>query len=112
MNQEKINQVLAEIKDKISSAMGNDLIQARLFGSCARGDYNNESDMDIVLFTRCSREKNEEYLDSLIDIGADIMNGYDVLVNFIYFPMQEFEKRKSWYPLFENIDREGVTFYG
>ncbi len=38
-----------------------DLSDVILYGSCARGDYHEDSDVDIVLLTKCDRIAVERY---------------------------------------------------
>lgn len=45
-------------KEAVYSAhrlMGADLAEMILYGSCARGDYGKDSDIDIALLTKCGR---------------------------------------------------------
>lgn len=45
------------------------------------------------------------------DSGTVVVK-YFTVVNFVLLPYEEFEKKKSWYGYFKNIDREGIKLYG
>ena len=45
--------------------MGGDLKAVILYGSCARGDFAEDSDVDIALLTRCNRKEGKKYDDGL-----------------------------------------------
>ena len=107
-----IKQCSSEAAILAQIAMDEELEQVILYGSCARGDYNDDSDMDIALLTNCDRLEAKKYAKKLSDIAAILMNHYHQIVNFVCLPIEEFNTKKSWYPYFQNIDSEGVLLYG
>lgn len=112
MNQNLIDRVIFEFTEMIQKNIGEDIVQCRLFGSCARGDYSDYSDIDIVLLTNCGREESEQYTDILIDIVTELAMKYFVVVNALCIPFKEYEEKKSWYVFFVNIEEEGRVIYG
>ena len=107
MNQSLIDRVILEFTEMIQKNIGENVVQCRLFGSCARGDYSDYSDIDIVLLTNCDREESEQYTDILIDIVTELAMKYFVVVNALFIPFKEYEEKKSWYDFFANIEEEG-----
>ena len=97
---------------EIPELLQNDVEEIVLYGSYARGDYTEDSDIDIAILTRSDRKSNESYGDQLDEIATRI--GYDTyeIVNYVCLPFKEFEEKKSWYPYFQSIEREGVILYG
>ena len=112
MNKDLIDTIIVEFVQKIHEHIGDDVVQCRLFGSCARGDYHDDSDIDIILLTDCDRKESEKYTDILIDIVTDIAMKYFVVINALFIPFKEFEEKKSWYDFFVNIEKEGQVIYG
>ncbi|MCH5248650.1 MAG: nucleotidyltransferase domain-containing protein [Lachnospiraceae bacterium] len=112
MNKDLIDSIIVEFVQKIQECIGDDVVQCRLFGSCARGDYHDDSDIDIILLTNCDRKESERYTDILIDIVTDIAMKYFVVINALCIPFNEFEEKKSWYDFFVNIEKEGQVIYG
>ena len=49
MNHEIIENVKKRIVDEVPNLMKTDLIEIILFGSCARGDYENDSDILTIV---------------------------------------------------------------
>lgn len=82
-----------------------------LYGSCARGDYTADSDVDIAILTECDREQVKKYTAQLDDIAAQIGMDTMAIVNFVCLPIKEFDEKKAWYPYFMNIERDGVILY-
>jgi len=112
MDNTLINKVIQEFTNKIHIIMGENLIQCRMYGSCARGDYDDYSDIDIILLTKCNRTESEEYTEALLDIVTDLALKYMVVINTLCVPFSEYEDKKTWYDLFINIENEGRIIYG
>lgn len=55
LSNEIIEKIKVEATEEIKEIMFSDLIQVILYGSCARGDYHADSDVDIALLTKCDR---------------------------------------------------------
>lgn len=102
------NHIRNMITLKATSLIGTDLRKIILFGSYARGDFTDDSDIDIAVLT----ESGENYLEKMSDISLDVMESDNAVVNFICIPFSEFQKKKSWYPFYKNIDKEGIVWYG
>ena len=112
MNKDDIRKTKEVLNRSIPSLLNQDLVKMTMYGSCARGDYTDDSDIDIVLFTRCDRLEAKKYDDELMDIVTDIAMDIGTMVEYICIPVKEFEKKKSWYGYFQNIEREGIVLYG
>lgn len=107
-----IEKVKIEATDMVTAVMGKDLLKVVLYGSCARGDYTQDSDIDIALITACDRLEAKKYSDKIAEISMQLAMKYFSIVNFVCLPYDEFIQKKSWYLYFQNIDSEGEVLYG
>lgn len=107
-----IEKIKSESVPMVKRALGNDLYEIILYGSCARGDFNEDSDIDIVLLTKCDRTESKKYGSVLAQIATELALKYFAVVNFVCLPKEEYDEKKVWYPYFKNIDHEGVSLYG
>lgn len=112
LTEHTISDVKEEIVIRVNEIMDSDLVAIILYGSCARGDYTHDSDIDIALLTRCDRKEAKKYENVLARISTDLAMKYFVIVNFVCLPYDEFEEKKTWYSYFMNIEREGELLYG
>lgn len=112
LDEKIINIVKLEAVKMTSELMKDDLIEVILYGSCARGDYTDDSDIDIALITKCGRMEAKEYTEALASIATTLAMKYFVVVNFVCLPYEEFMEKKNWYAYFRNIEREGEVLYG
>jgi predicted nucleotidyltransferase len=106
---DKTNQYLVQ---KIPDILSEDLDKIVLYGSCARGDFSDSSDMDVALLTKCGRMESKKYDDKLMDIVTDVAMDIGTRVQYVCIPVSEYNKNKGWYGYFQNIDREGIVLYG
>ncbi len=78
------------------------IIDMKLFGSSARGDYTKNSDIDILIKLP---EVNRKIEEELFDIAYDLELEHDCLIDVIVIP----ENMKTYIPLYQNIEKEGIT---
>ena len=67
-----VNKEIQEFIKQVKELLGIRLKRIILYGSYARGDYNKQSDVDIMILTDLSFEEIEEYRDKISDIAYDI----------------------------------------
>ncbi len=112
LNSSIIEKIKVEAPELIKEFMKNDLVKMILYGSCARGDFKEYSDVDIALLTKGSRTDAWKYNDKIDEVTTKLAMKYFAVVNFVLLPYDEFEEKKSWYGYFKNIDKEGIKLYG
>ena len=96
MNRKELNEELNRIMKKIK---GDDSVkQVVLFGSLARGDLHEGSDIDLIVV----RETDKKFLDRLDEFYIDASEPLDILV---YTP-EEFEEMKNR-PFIKRAMKEG-----
>ena len=107
MNQlEKINQqMVACYKD----VFGEDLQRVLLFGSYARGDYDQESDIDYTAIVDGERRILQQKMNQVWDSSAELGIENDVVISPTVIPADEYEKYRTILPYYQNIDREGIS---
>ena len=109
LDKEKLNNIYMEVVKNIKEIFGDDLIGVILYGSYARGDYNDESDIDIALLIDKDRISLKRYNDLLVSQMTHFMLEHDVFISFNEIPFKEFEEYKEVLPYYKNIDKEGVN---
>ena len=112
LNQNTINKIKTESVSLICDILGADIRKIILYGSCSRGDFSDDSDIDIALLVSCDRAATNKYQNVLSKVATELAAKYFAIVNFVCLPEKEFEKKKNWYPYYKNIDEEGELLYG
>lgn len=83
-----------------------------LYGSYARGDFNLESDVDILIILDCKQEEIRTYRKEVSRIASRISLANDIEVSLLLIDKQSFEERLEFLPFYQNVQREGVALYG
>lgn len=78
-----------------------------LYGSYARGDFEKDSDVDIVAIVKGERSALQDKLRTIWDLSAEIGLEYDIVVSPTVIPYDEFEAYKDVLPYYRNIVNEG-----
>ncbi|MFQ5790977.1 MAG: nucleotidyltransferase domain-containing protein [Acidobacteriota bacterium] len=82
--------------------------QVILFGSKARGDYDEESDIDILILTSRSLSRAERY--AISDALFPLQLRHDVVLSPLIVPAEEWESGiVSALPIHEEILEQGAT---
>jgi predicted nucleotidyltransferase len=97
---------LADLKKKLLHLLGPQAFKMVLYGSRARGDYGEESDVDVaILVRRLTREMKRRILDKVAEIELEYLLPISVLV----LSEDEFEYlKKRERRIAIDIEREGV----
>lgn len=102
-------EVIYYIKEKLSEIFKERLKQLILFGSYARGNLNDESDVDLLLIT--SNKLTFEEKEKLTEIELYILTNYNLFISIIP-ESEKFINDYSWIPFYQNIEKEGIILYG
>lgn len=107
-----INQIISIFNEKVKEVLGNRLKKIILYGSYARGDFNNSSDVDIMILTDCTFEEIEEYRDIISDIAFDIELENGIVISPIIKNIDKYNARVNFVPFYKNVKKEGVVLNG
>ena len=84
-------------------------VQIVLFGSTAREEATQESDIDIALFVqnRLSPEQEDRLSDFIVDMNLK----YDKVFSVVDIDLQTYLHWRSVTPFYQNVDREGIVLW-
>lgn len=106
MPEQDTNELIVKLKADLSQRFP-DFSGLYLFGSRARGDYNNESDYDVALIF--NNNIDWKFKDVIFDLINDYVLKYNIFIDTQFFNKTDFENTNS--PLKYHILKEGI-FYG
>ena len=107
----RVNNIIQEFTSKINELLGNRIKKIILYGSYSRGDFNNSSDIDIMILTDLTDEEIIEYRDKISDIAFDIEfdNEFDIMLSPLVKNIDKFNYWLQALPFYMNVQREGVV---
>ena len=102
-----LNNLMKETYSALSSVFGEKLDEVWLYGSYARGDFDAESDIDIMALVDLTKEQLATYRRKVSDLSSDLDLKYDVLLSIKLQDKATFLRFSNTLPLFQNVMREG-----
>lgn len=103
--------ILEEIKKKVVNSYrevyGDNLTDVYLYGSYARGDYDEYSDIDFAAIVRGERYILQKRLEHVSDVSCDLGYENDIIISPTVIPYDEFQKYNTILPYYMNIIKEG-----
>lgn len=103
--------LLNELRDELLDLYSGHLRSIILFGSYARGDFNGESDMDVMVLLDLDEEEQRLFREKLAQRTTELSLKYGILISAIDNNYNAFHDRASYVPFYANVDREGVRIY-
>ena len=103
--------LIGQYIEEIKKIYGSHVRQIILYGSYARGDQNEESDIDIMILVDLDEQNIKDYDAKLSDITFDINLDNDLMIMPIVKNENHFRKWIEAYPFYRNIEKEGVKLY-
>ena len=104
MTEAKIRKVVEEFAAAAKKIYGSKLISIILYGSCARGDFKSDSDIDLMVLLNVPKEEINTERKRIYDISDKLDLDYDVVLQS--YPL--FQKYMSASVFYQNVQREGV----
>ena len=96
---------MKELKAGLVCIYGDKLKAVYLYGSYARGDYRQGSDVDVMILLKDYKNYWEELRRST-ELASDISLEYDVTVSRLI--MKDIQWKESDMPVLRNIHKEGL----
>lgn len=103
--------ITQRIAETYRSVYGRDLEQVILYGSYARGDYDEYSDVDIAAIVKGDRMALQKMLKTVWAVSSDLELEYEIIVSPTVIPYDEFERYRDVLPYYRNIASEGVKIH-
>jgi len=104
MNTKKI---LQEFKERLKAVYKDNLKEVILFGSMARNDFTEESDIDVLVVLGKMTSFDEEF-NKIFEIELEVGRKYDDEVMISALPVTEKDYHSRLTPLYLNIRKEGI----
>lgn len=103
-----MNELISEYVTAIRNIYGTHLKQVILYGSYARGDFNADSDVDIMLLVDLPEDKLSGFSDALAELGFDYNVEHDIWFMPVVKNIDHFNYWRQAYPFYSNVAKEDL----
>lgn len=104
--------LLQELEKNLEDIYGNKLRKIILYGSYARGNYDEGSDLDVMVLVDMDETEIKKKRDEILDVTVDLTTRYGIVLSIIENNYNYFYDWLDVLPFFTNVEREGVSIYG
>lgn len=105
-------EILVEFAHEVQHLFGASLKKVILYGSYARGDNRDNSDIDIMILTSLADAQISQIENDVYDLAFEFQMKYDVDISVIVKNENHFIYWLGALPFYDNVQREGVALVG
>ena len=103
-----ILEIMQDFAKNVRKMLGDSLDSVIVYGSYARGDYSEFSDIDVMLLVSLKEEEIKKISDPISDLAFDFMIQYGVDISPVIINIDHFNYWVDNLPYYRNVRDEGV----
>ena len=107
-----VHDIIISFANVVKKILGDDLKKIILYGSYARGDYSENSDIDIMVLTTLTDSEIERVESKIYDLAFDFLMDYGVDISVVIKNENQFNYWLGALPFYDNVQREGMVLNG
>ncbi|MGN0247251.1 MAG: nucleotidyltransferase domain-containing protein [Lachnospiraceae bacterium] len=104
-----IRNIVYTFSFQLRKLLGDKLSKIIVYGSYARGDYHQYSDVDVMILVKMSEEEIKQIENTIYDIVFDIQMETGVDISPIIKNEDQYEYWVDVLPFYRNVRDEGVV---
>lgn len=102
-----VQQIAKEYKVALQDIYGDELAELILFGSYARGDQHDESDVDFAVVMKDPAIRSFPVREKTASIATNLFLKYGLIVSSLIVSLQK--KQSSMQGVYQDIRKEGIV---
>ena len=106
---ERVHDIVYGFAQQLKLIYGESLKKIVVYGSYARGDYNNYSDVDIMILVDSSEAQIKKRFNDVCDLAFDYELKYGIVISPLVKNEEHFMKWSETLPFYRNVKLEGVA---
>ena len=110
MCEEKIKAVVTQFAKEAERIYGAVLRAVILYGSCARGDFEDDSDIDVMVLLDVAQEEIGIERKKILDVSDQLDLKYDVVLAPVIQSWRLYNQYTVVSCFYQNVQKEGIKF--
>jgi predicted nucleotidyltransferase len=102
--------IFHDVVTRCKPILGDKYCDAYLYGSYARGDFDDESDIDILITVKLGYLEMSDYRRKISHVISEISLENDITVSVSLKPIDVFTRYSEVLPYFMNVLKEGIKY--
>lgn len=109
MTVEKIRIVAGKFAEEAKKIYGIKLREIILYGSCARGDFETDSDIDILVLLDVPPDEINRERKRMLNVSDQLDLDYDVVLAPVFQSYHLYKEYMAVSVFYQNVRKEGVV---
>lgn len=106
---EMIHNIIYQFSQQLKVILGDHLSKVIVYGSYARGDYQENSDVDVMILVDLTVEEIKKIENEIYDLAFDIEMNRGIDISPIIKNEKQYEYWVDTLPFYRNVRKEGVV---
>lgn len=103
-----ITDIMQQFASSLKKLLGTTLDSVIVYGSYARGDYSELSDIDVMILVTLTEEKIKKISDEISDMAFEYLMKFGVDISPVITNIDHFNYWADNLPYYRNVRDEGV----
>ena len=104
---DNISNIIYKFSQELKQILGDNLTKVIVYGSYARGDYRENSDVDIMILVKMSDEEIKAVKNDIYDLAFDVEMSTGIELSPIIKNEKQYEYWVDTLPFYRNVRNEG-----
>ncbi len=109
---EKVSKTIYQFSKQLKKIFGSHLSKVIIYGSYARGDYQDNSDVDVMVLVDLPEIEIRKMENDVYDIAFEIEMNTGIDISPIIKSKVQYEYWVDVLPFYRNVQEEGVVVSG
>ena len=102
-------EIIARLSDKMKMVFPQENLDAIMFGSYARNDYDEGSDIDVMYLVDSSRDSIADKNWQIGEAAAEVLLDRGIVISPVVENRTYYRENADSLPFFRNVEREGIV---
>lgn len=105
-------EIITKFAQDVKKTFGDSPCKVVLYGSYARGDNRENSDVDVMVLTSFTERQIEAKETELFDLAFEYQMDYGIDISVVVKNENHFKYWLGALPFYDNVNREGIVLNG